>query len=680
MNKQMLFDMIQDFAAKKADAFDFEELAEYAAARVKGFYHDAEDRLWDLACRSDFLFEDDREHYSDRFMPRHAFFKGAEFRVKPLDEEVKGGYLVPGHRFMPFIERDVFPSEAGLKLPDGSMVPTCKIQLSVAEVDRFLLFFGQYGAVEYLLADDEENAQSLQPPYDGSVSVTVFDLKIFFDRCGFRAGDSLMLTVEDWLKGWLSLRHLPAKQEPLDFSETRDWTHALRLAFEEDCQTSELNHDCNEQMARMLWLAEANENSPAMLSNPPLSLAAFFNMQKDLTVQTAGQVSFFWPIDEPVESRMLNSMEEDIYAEAETELDAYFDLLGLSLSSDEAEAYMRDALARGERDSENALARVIQGRTLYFPTADDQQDFNRLWLELWEAVRTRYVPSKDPHRKMRAVFLDLNDQCLGVLRELDRNSPDPHAVLNNPATLQLGELSSMISSALLVCNQDDEDFEDFPLPLDAMARDLSAAIEELSQRLGAAGAKTARDAAAGPIYQLKISLKHTKPPIWRRVLVSSGIELEDLHGVIQEAFGWTNSHMHQFVVGRTCYLREADNDGFMPMFDEDSRGVRLDSILRKEKDKIDYEYDFGDSWMHQILLEKILPADSSQSLPVCIKGKRACPPEDCGGIYGYFHLLETLSGPDSDEKDELLDWIGVPIDPEAFDLDECNARLRVWCR
>lgn len=679
MKKQKLSDVIREFALKQAGAFDFDDLAEYAATRVKGFDDHEEDRLWDLACRSYFLFEDDREVFSDIFMPRHAFFKGAEFRVKPLEEEVKGGYLVPGHRFMPFLARDVFPAEAGLKLPDGSMVPTCKIQLSVAEVHRFLLFFGQYGTIEYLLADDDKNAQSIQPPYDGSVSVTVFDLKSFFERCGFRAGDSLMLTVEDWLKGGLLLRHLPAKQEALDFSETQAWTHALRLALEEDRQTSELDHDCNEQMARMLWLAESNENAPAMLSNPPLSMAAFFNMQKDLMVQTAGQISFFWPKDEPIESRMLNSLEEGIDPEPETELDAYFDELGLSLNSDEAEAYMRDALARGEQNSENVLARVIQGRKLYFPTADDQQDFNRLWLELWEAVRTRYVPSNDPHREMRSVFLDLNDQCLGVLRELDRNSPDPDAVFNNPATLQLGELSSLISSVLLMCNQDDENPEDFPLPLDEMARDLSTAIEELSERLGTGRAKTARDAAEGQVYQLKISLKHAKPPIWRRVLVPSGIELEDLHDVIQAVFGWTNSHMHQFVVGQTFYLPEAENDGFMLMRDEDSRGVRLNSILRKEKDKIVYEYDFGDSWEHQILLEKILPAGSAQSLPVCIKGKRACPPEDCGGIPGYFHLLETLSGPDSDEKAELLDWIGKPIDPEEFDLDESNARLRAWC-
>ena len=680
MKEQKLSDLIREFALKQTDAFYFKDLAEYAETRVKGFDDYVEDRLWDLAYSSDFLFEDDREMFSDKLMPRHVFFKGAEFRVKPLEEEVKGGYLVPGHRFMPFLSRAVFPPEAGLKLPDGSMVPTRKIHMSTPEIDRFLMFFGRYAAIEYLLADDDENMQSLQPPFDGSVSVTVFDLKSFFAQCGFKAGDSLMLTVEDWLKGRFSLRHLPAKPEALDFSETQRWTQALRLALEEDREVSELDHDCNEQMARMLWRAESNENAPAMLSNPPLSLAAFFNLQKELTVQNEGQVGFFWPKDEPIENRILNSLGQDLGPEPETELDAYFNLLGLSLNSAEAEAYMRDALARGEQSPETVLVRVIQGRTLHFPSADDQQDFHRLWLELWEEVRTKYVPSNDQHRETRSVFLDLNDQCLAVLRELDQNSSDPSAVMTNPATLQLGELSALISSALALCNQDGADSGEFPLPLDEIASDLSTAIEELSGRLGADRAKTARDTSNDPVYQLKISLKHARPPIWRRVLVRSGIELQDLHELIQAVFGWTNSHLHQFVDGQTFYQPNPKNDEFIWMPKEDSRGVRLDSVLRKEKDKIVYEYDFGDSWEHEILLEKIMPADSAQILPVCIKGKRACPPEDCGGIYGYYHMLETFSGPDTDEKAELLDWIGEPIDPEAFDLDEINARLRAWQR
>jgi hypothetical protein len=329
---------------------------------------------------------------------------------------------------------------------------------------------------------------------------------------------------------------------------------------------------------------------------------------------------------------------------------------------------MRDALSRGEQNPEAVLGRVISGRTLAFASENDQQEFHRLWQERWDSVRAGYLPLKDVHREMRAVFLDLNDQCLEVLRGLDRNASDPFASMNHPATLQLGELSGLIHSALVFSNQNEQPADAFQMPLDEMAGALSAGIKELSAQLQQAG--SAELFVDGPVYQLKISLKQAKPPIWRRVLVPASIELEALHAVIQAAFGWTNSHLHQFIDGRTFYMPGGEDDGFMGMDTEDSAGVRLLDLLRKEKDKVVYEYDFGDSWEHQVLLEKVLPADPEQPLPVCIKGKRACPPDDCGGMYGYFQMLETLDGSDDKEKSDLLDWLGGAFDPEAFDLDE----------
>jgi len=675
MSGEKFSDLIREFALTRSESFDFGALAEYVEKKVKRFDDAAEERLWDLACESDWLFKDERE-LPDRFIPRHVAFKGAEFRVTPLAEEVEGGFLVPGHRLMPYLSHEVFPGKVLLKLPDGSAVPTRQVQMPVAEVHRFLLFFGQFGAVDYLLSDSEVNELALLPPFDGAVAVTVFDLKPFFVQCGFKPGDSLMLTVEDWQKGVYSVLHVPVQKGAVDFAETHGWTQALRAGFGEALPDAGLDHDCNEQMARMLWLAECNEDAPSVLSNPPLSLAAFFNMQKDLTVQTSGQVSFFWPKDEPIESRMMNSLATGDL-EPESELDAYFSLLGLSLNSDEAEAYMRDALARGCKKSDEVLARVIQGRVLHFPTAEEQKEFNSLWCELWDEVRGSYDPRNDSHREMRSVFLDLNDQCLGVLRELDRNLTDPSAILNNPAHLQMGELSGLIGSALLMCNQSGEPPEEFTMPLDEMVRDISAAISELSGQLNKG--KTLKGDFGGPIYQLKISLKQSKPPVWRRLLVPADIELHLLHEVIQAAFGWTNSHLHQFIDGRTFYQPGAEDDGFMGMESVNSIGVPLKALLRREKEKVVYEYDFGDSWEHVVQLEKVLPADPKQPLPVCIKGKRACPPEDCGGVFGYFQMLETLDGPDCDEKEQLLDWLGAPIDPEAFDLEEINVRIQAWC-
>nr|MDA3851138.1 plasmid pRiA4b ORF-3 family protein [Spirochaetaceae bacterium] len=128
------------------------------------------------------------------------------------------------------------------------------------------------------------------------------------------------------------------------------------------------------------------------------------------------------------------------------------------------------------------------------------------------------------------------------------------------------------------------------------------------------------------LYQLKITLKNIKPPIWRRFVVDSNILLPDLHKVIQTIIGWTNSHLHQFVIDGV-YYSEPDEEPFMEYVDY--RKVSLAQVLSRDEQTIIYQYDFGDGWEHSIVLEKRLE-DQGQENPFCVKGKRACPPEDCG--------------------------------------------------
>jgi len=174
------------------------------------------------------------------------------------------------------------------------------------------------------------------------------------------------------------------------------------------------------------------------------------------------------------------------------------------------------------------------------------------------------------------------------------------------------------------------------------------------------------------VYQLKITLRDSKPPIWRRVQVPGDITLYKLHRVLQVVMGWTDSHLHQFVIdGR--YYGEPDPE-FREVVSE--KRVRLSQVVGDEKARFVYEYDFGDNWQHQIVVERILPPEEGKSYPVCLAGERAAPPEDCGGIWGYYELLQTLSNPDDPEHAQMLEWAGGPIDPEAFDLEEINQMLR----
>lgn len=177
------------------------------------------------------------------------------------------------------------------------------------------------------------------------------------------------------------------------------------------------------------------------------------------------------------------------------------------------------------------------------------------------------------------------------------------------------------------------------------------------------------------IYQIKVSLDDTHPPIWRRILVKENTTLLKLHDILQVVMGWEDYHLHMFTIEGSIYGDPADDEyGDLGTIDEAM--FKLNQVIYREGQRLSYEYDFGDSWDHSLLVEKILPPQEGVRYPICLKGKRACPPEDVGGVWGYENFLEAIRNPDHDEHEEYLTWIGGEFDPEAFDLEEINTQLR----
>lgn len=176
------------------------------------------------------------------------------------------------------------------------------------------------------------------------------------------------------------------------------------------------------------------------------------------------------------------------------------------------------------------------------------------------------------------------------------------------------------------------------------------------------------------VYQIKVTLSGSRPPIWRRLLIPSDLSLERFHYVLQAAMGWDGGHLHQFVSGGEYY---GCIDPAFGLGDEveDERKYSVAQLLPREKASLVYEYDFGDSWEHKIVLEKILPAGADAQQARCIKGVRACPPEDCGGIWGYADLIKIIQNPDDPEREDMLAWLGGEFDPEAFDIEAVNESL-----
>jgi len=158
------------------------------------------------------------------------------------------------------------------------------------------------------------------------------------------------------------------------------------------------------------------------------------------------------------------------------------------------------------------------------------------------------------------------------------------------------------------------------------------------------------------------------------------MRLDRLHAVIQIVMGWTNSHLHQFSAGSgfALTLYGTPDPEFADMGSEmlNEERYTIADLAPAARRKFGYEYDFGDSWEHQAAVEKVLPPDAAFKHPVCLAGANACPPEDCGGLWGYYNLLGILADPKHPEHEEMKEWIGGGFDPAQFDLDGVNARLK----
>lgn len=195
------------------------------------------------------------------------------------------------------------------------------------------------------------------------------------------------------------------------------------------------------------------------------------------------------------------------------------------------------------------------------------------------------------------------------------------------------------------------------------------------QRAAASGGPRA-ETPRGPICQIKVTLAEIRPPVWRRVRVPADLRLDRLHAVLQAAMGWGDLHLHQFVAGGRSY-----GD---PQFDlsspgrkvHDERKATVGDILPAVRSRAVYEYDLGAGWSHALLLEARHAPAPGVAYPCCAAGRRACPPEDCGGVAGYKDMRAVLADPAHEDYAELMERIDGPFDAEAFDADAVNGQLR----
>jgi hypothetical protein len=180
------------------------------------------------------------------------------------------------------------------------------------------------------------------------------------------------------------------------------------------------------------------------------------------------------------------------------------------------------------------------------------------------------------------------------------------------------------------------------------------------------------------VITLRVALEKTSPPIWRRIQLTEDMTLNDLHYAIQGAFGWDDSHLHMFTIkGRGQYSsRRASWDGDFEADTDDSHKVSLGALVKEQVKKFRYIYDFGDSWTHEVKIEKVEMMAEKLKSPRCIDGALCGPPEDCGGIYGFFNFKEIMADRKHPEYKDMKDWYGKTFDPKKFNVAEANKNIR----
>jgi hypothetical protein len=174
------------------------------------------------------------------------------------------------------------------------------------------------------------------------------------------------------------------------------------------------------------------------------------------------------------------------------------------------------------------------------------------------------------------------------------------------------------------------------------------------------------------VFQFKVTLKGVRPTVWRRFQVPESYTFWDLHVAIQDVFGWDDYHLHEFELmnpqsGAIAAVGIPDDEEFFDRKVLEGWKQEIGEWFSRSYRTALYTYDFGDNWEHIVKLEKILPREAKKKYPVCIDGKRACPPEDCGGVWGYRDFLKVLKNPENEEYEDLLAWAGGKFDPAYFD-------------
>jgi len=697
-SQKKLKESIQEFIFRCRKKFSYGELRSYLQKQEIPFENDK--TILDLLESEGLVFSTD----FTQFQPRHLFFKNAQFLISLTEEELSNGYLIPGHRFLPFLNPSVKPWEVELVDPSSQPLPSCRVRKRVRDLYVFYSLFSRGNPYNRYVQESAQGDEGRM------VELEAFDLAERIKRWKLRSGGGLLVTVLDWVKGSYQIEPISKRKRQSLLKAGSEWLRTLEKGFYRSFEDLDLKYPIEEQIAYAYYYA-----GKQVLSNPPIHLGGF--------IESSSLIHF---VDVGLENRLWHSPHianegMDLPAPSEPQgksgsMGEILQDIGLSLEESSIEAYIRDAFFQGNASPDQVLSRIFSGRETHFHSQEQMDSFFKFFNNLWKRVKRSYNSFTDRNTgTVRSQILHLMDQHIAWLRDLDRRQIDPRD-LPTDEFMSLAQVFGFLEQYLQILNRKNpgteaeltETLSVIPL-LEQTFQEIRDRVENVLQTKGTATSsgntaklprqkatpkpqqvsvkqesvkkeETPRQSKKGskrrsvPYYVLKVQLQYIRPPIWRRIRVPGNYSLRSLHRVIQVAMGWADYHLYEFLIDKQSY---SPPDEEAP--DTIARDlVTLQKLDLQPKERFFYTYDFGDNWGHTITVEKILSEEEvppeERKKPVCLAGKRACPPEDCGGYSGYEEILEALHSPNKKKYRELLEWVGN-FDPELFDIQQVNKKL-----
>ncbi len=355
------------------------------------------------------------------------------------------------------------------------------------------------------------------------------------------------------------------------------------------------------------------------------------------------------------------------------------------VSTEELRGFIRQALSHGE-GFDKAMERCFGGAGPAHASEAEQEDFRAAAEQLWKREAEAFNPDADAAiAPLRDLVLALTMRIADWIRSLDRRGLDPSELPAEPM-MRLSEMSGMLTGVIEVLNGTDESDPEEIRRLHETVGRLAPVIDRTiaEAEAGVSGGEQPQPHITRPpepesVFVLTVRLKGIKPSIWRRVRVPGSYTLGDLHVVVQTIMDWDGDHLHEFVVNGRRYADPMDMED-PDILDEEE--VTLDELGLAASARFEYTYDFGDGWKHEIKVHRVVSAEAfplnERVAVVCVAGKRAAPPDDCGGVAGYMWLLDLLDRPKESLSEidlERVEHFGYEFEPEEFDIDRVNAIL-----